>query len=308
MVSASQAKPCELPGGEALLSRALKNKIDYCREHGIDLWYSLELHDPGLNFYWAKYPLLANLMRTETQYDWFIWMDSDAIFTNMTFEIPFHKYDGKNFVVTLSTYEDDVFVNGNWLAINAGIFLIRRCQWAFDFMDTLMRIGRLPAGVEYGKIFEVELPSRPKDWDADDQSAITYLIKTQKDKWMPKIVLEREIAYHGYWKIMTDGFLAMDAAMRAGANITAAPLVAHYVGCKLCDGSSPGDTQACFDAFPKAYTFAHNQILRRFGLWHKSPNSYELEPIHFEPAPAADEKAEAMEDSLNEDTSANDNP
>jgi hypothetical protein len=34
-----------------------------------------------------------------------------------------------------------VFEKPHWLGLNAGIFLMRNCQWSFDLMDALMEIG-----------------------------------------------------------------------------------------------------------------------------------------------------------------------
>ncbi|KAM0841634.1 hypothetical protein ACQ4PT_058897 [Festuca glaucescens] len=48
MVSGSQSAPCKGAGGDNLLLRFLKNKLDYCRLNGVELFYNTALLHPEM--------------------------------------------------------------------------------------------------------------------------------------------------------------------------------------------------------------------------------------------------------------------
>ncbi|MCD7471024.1 Anthocyanidin 3-O-glucosyltransferase 7 [Datura stramonium] len=48
MVSGSQSTPCKNPIGDHLLLRFFKNKVDYCRIHGYDIFYNNILLQPKM--------------------------------------------------------------------------------------------------------------------------------------------------------------------------------------------------------------------------------------------------------------------
>jgi hypothetical protein len=50
MVSGSQPEPCAGKDGDHLLLRFLKNKLDYCRLHGIELLYNRALLQPDMGW------------------------------------------------------------------------------------------------------------------------------------------------------------------------------------------------------------------------------------------------------------------
>ncbi|CAI9776236.1 unnamed protein product [Fraxinus pennsylvanica] len=45
LVTGSSPKPCENPVGDHYLLKSIKNKIDYCRLHGIEIFYNMALLD-----------------------------------------------------------------------------------------------------------------------------------------------------------------------------------------------------------------------------------------------------------------------
>ncbi|KAF8116510.1 hypothetical protein N665_0017s0066 [Sinapis alba] len=100
-------------------------------------------------------PLL--LSHPEIEFLW--WMDSDAMFTDMAFELPWERYKDYNL---------------NWIVLNTRSFLLRNNQWALDLLDTWAPMGTK------GKTRE--LKGRPV-FEADDQSAMVYLLATQQDTW-----------------------------------------------------------------------------------------------------------------------------
>ena len=126
MVSGSQPEPCAGPGGDHLLLRFLKNKVDYCRLHGVELLYNTALLEPSMVAYWAKLPAVRAAMLAHPEAEWVWWVDADAVFTDMDFSLPLAtRYAGYN-LVAYGVAKD--IKRKSWLGINAGVFIIRNCQ------------------------------------------------------------------------------------------------------------------------------------------------------------------------------------
>lgn len=62
LVTGSQPKPCDNPVGDHLMLKSIKNKIDYCRLHDIEIFYNMAHLDAVMAGFWAKLPLLRKLM------------------------------------------------------------------------------------------------------------------------------------------------------------------------------------------------------------------------------------------------------
>jgi len=126
MVSGSQPEPCPGDAGDHLLLRFLKNKLDYCRLHGIQLLYNRDFLQPAMSSYWAKIPIVRAAMLAHPEAEWVWWVDSDAVFTDMDFSLPLAtRYAGYN-LVAYGVAKD--IKRKSWLGINAGVFIIRNCQ------------------------------------------------------------------------------------------------------------------------------------------------------------------------------------
>ncbi|KAL3637962.1 putative xyloglucan 6-xylosyltransferase 3 [Castilleja foliolosa] len=174
LVTGSLPNPCDNAIGDHYLLKSVKNKIDYCRIHGIEIVYNMAHLDKELAGYWAKLPLIRRLMLSHPEVEWIWWMDSDALFTDMVFEIPSNKYTDYNMVI--HGYPDLLFDQNSWIALNTGSFLFRNCQWSLDLLDVWAPMGpKGPIRVEAGKILTANLKGRPA-FEADDQSALIYLL------------------------------------------------------------------------------------------------------------------------------------
>lgn len=55
----------------------------------------MAIFDKEMTSIWAKLQLLRKLMVHNPELEWIWWMDSDALFTDMTFAFPMEKYKGK---------------------------------------------------------------------------------------------------------------------------------------------------------------------------------------------------------------------
>ncbi|PPD92214.1 hypothetical protein GOBAR_DD10839 [Gossypium barbadense] len=231
LVTGSPPNPCDNAIGDHYLLKAIKNKIDYCRLHGVEIVYNMAHLDKELAGYWAKLPLIRRLMLSHPEVEWIWWMDSDAFFTDMVFEIPLSKYDKYNLVV--HGYPDLMFEQKSWIALNTGSFLFRNCQWSLDLLDAWAPMG--PKGSireEAGKVLTANLKGRPA-FEADDQ------YEEMMEKYHPGLG-------DGRW-----------------------PFVTHFVGCKPCGSYGDYPVERCLRSMQRAFNFADNQVLKLYGFRHR---------------------------------------
>ncbi|KAK0587885.1 hypothetical protein LWI29_030597 [Acer saccharum] len=282
LVTGSPPKPCDNAIGDHYLLKSIKNKIDYCRIHGIEIVYNMAHLDKELAGYWAKLPLLRRLMLSHPEVEWIWWMDSDAMFTDMVFEIPVSKYDNFNLVV--HGYPDLMFNQKSWIALNTGSFLFRNCQWSLDLLDAWAPMG--PKGhvrEEAGKILTANLKGRPA-FEADDQSALIYLLLSRKDQWMDKVFLENQYYLHGYWAGLVDRYEEMMEKYHPGLGDERWPFVTHFVGCKPCGSYGDYPVERCLKSMERAFNFADNQVLKLYGFGHRGLLSPKIKRIRNETA------------------------
>ncbi|KAA8548943.1 hypothetical protein F0562_000627 [Nyssa sinensis] len=268
LVTGSSPKPCENPVGDHYLLKSIKNKIDYCRVHGIEIFYNMALLDAEMAGFWAKLPLIRKLLLSHPEVEFLWWMDSDAMFTDMAFEVPWERYRDHNFV--MHGWNEMVYDQKNWIGLNTGSFLLRNCQWSLDILDAWAPMG--PKGKireEAGKILTRELKDRPV-FEADDQSAMVYILETQRDKWGDKVYLESAYYLHGYWGILVDRYEEMMENFHPGLGDHRWPLVTHFVGCKPCGKFGDYPVERCLKQMDRAFNFGDNQILQMYGFTHKS--------------------------------------
>lgn len=119
LVSSSHPRECLNAHGDHVLLKSLKNKVDYCRLHGMELYHNMDMLDDKMAGWWVKVFVVHMLMLARPDIEWILWMDSDAVFTNMTFELPLAKYKEYNMVVQGS--EKPVYKDKSWLGLNTGM-------------------------------------------------------------------------------------------------------------------------------------------------------------------------------------------
>lgn len=271
LVTGSTPNPCEQPIGDHYLLKAVKNKIDYARLHGIEIAYNMAQLDQEMSGYWTKLPLIRKLMLAHPEVEWIWWMDSDAIFTDMAFEIPMTRYDEHNLII--HGYHDLLFKQKSWISLNTGSFLLRNCQWSLDLLDTWALMG--PRGAtrnEAGKILTANLEGRP-DFEADDQSALIYILLSQKEKWIDEVYIESSYYLHGFWAGLVDKYEEMMEKYHPGLGDERWPFVTHFVGCKLCSSYADYPVERCITSMERAINFADNQVLQLYGFAHKGLES-----------------------------------
>ncbi|GMJ02062.1 xylosyltransferase 1, XYG XYLOSYLTRANSFERASE 1 [Hibiscus trionum] len=280
LVTGSSPKPCENPVGDHYLLKSIKNKIDYCRLHGIEIFYNMALLDAEMAGFWAKLPLIRKLLVSHPEMEFLWWMDSDAMFTDMAYELPWERYKDSNLV--MHGWNEMVYNEKNWIGLNTGSFLLRNCQWSLDLLDAWAPMG--PKGKireEAGKILTRELKGRPV-FEADDQSAMVYLLVKEREKWGEKVYLENGYYLHGYWGILVDRYEEMMENYHPGLGDHRWPLVTHFVGCKPCGKFGDYSVERCLKQMDRAFNFGDNQILQMYGFTHKSLASRRVKRVRNE--------------------------
>ncbi|CAK8539620.1 unnamed protein product [Lathyrus sativus] len=301
MITGSQPSPCKNPIGDHLLLRFFKNKVDYCRIHGYDIFYNNALLHPKMFAYWAKYPVVKAAMMAHPEAEWIWWVDSDALFTDMEFKLPLQRYKNHNLVV--HGWPHLIHEKRSWTGLNAGVFLIRNCQWSLDLMDAWAGMG--PQSPEYEK-WGKTLRSIFKDKffpESDDQTGLAYLIAIEKEKWADRIYLEGEYYFEGYWEEIVGTFEnisrkynEIEKGVRRlrrrhaekvsegygvvreeflkeagyGKGSWRKPFVTHFTGCQPCSGkyNEMYTAEACWNGMRSALNFADNQVMRKYGFVH----------------------------------------
>jgi hypothetical protein len=310
VITGSQPTKCDNPIGDHLLLRFFKNKVDYCRLHNHDIIYNNALLHPKMNSYWAKYPMVRAAMLAHPEVEWIWWVDSDAVFTDMEFKLPLNRYKDHNLII--HGWEDLIKKDHSWTGLNAGVFLMRNCQWSLDFMDVWASMG--PNSPEYEKWGERLMATFKTKVvpDSDDQTALAYLIAMGEEKWTSKIFLEDGFYFEGYWLEISKMYDKMtkkydevekrvEGLRRRHAEKVSEhygemrekyvkdlgemrrPFITHFTGCQPCNGHHNPMYAAddCWDGMERALNFADNQVLRTFGFFHPNLLDKSVSPLPF---------------------------
>ncbi|XP_020242798.1 probable glycosyltransferase 7 [Asparagus officinalis] len=196
-----------------------------------------------------------------------------------------------------------VYEARSWTSLNAGVFLMRNCQWSLDFIDRWSRMG--PQSPEYERWGSVQR-SVFKDKlyaESDDQTGIAYLLLKEKERWGDKIYLESSFYFEGYWveivnklEKIEEKYLEIERkvkglrrrraekvsvaygrlreeflegeGLKSGVNGWRRPFITHFTGCQPCSGDHNKlySGENCFEGMQKALNFADNQVLRAYGF------------------------------------------
>ncbi|KAF8676520.1 hypothetical protein HU200_046932 [Digitaria exilis] len=300
MVSGSQPEPCTGEAGDHLMLRLLKNKLDYCRLHGIHLLYNRDFLHPATAGNWAKLPILRAAMLAHPDAEWLWWVDSDAVLTDMDFSLPLAtKYAAYNL-------------------------------WSLDLVDEWARMGPAfpEAHARFGKLAMETLSDKKDPW-FDDQTGLVYLLLTNWDRLGDKVHVETEYYLQSYWLGMVDQLDAIAARyeaverrrssspaaaralrrrhaerehLRYAAARNAAvrgvvpgpagggyggwrrPLITHFMGCQPCNGKQNPmySKNSCDEGIRRALAFADDQVLRVYGFRHASLLNDTVLPLPFD--------------------------
>ncbi|AQK39268.1 probable glycosyltransferase 3 [Zea mays] len=302
LVTASPQGPCGSSDGDRFLLRATKNRLDYCRLHGVEMVHATaRLEDPELRSAgdgngWAKLALLRRLMLAHPEVEWLWWLDAGALVTDMGFELPLARYEGAHLVVRGDSYQ--LFQRRAWDAASTASFLLRNCQWSLDLLDAwTVMAPRGRARYDAGALLTATLAGR-RAGEADDQSALVHLLVTEKERWMDRVYLENQYYLHGVWTALVGKYEEAMEKHHPGYGDDRWPFVTNFAGCNPCD-----DGKNCSDEYPldrcasgmeRAFNFADNQVLRLYGFRHESLASAEVRRVANRSTDPLEAKEEAL--------------
>ncbi|KAF5730810.1 galactomannan galactosyltransferase 1-like [Tripterygium wilfordii] len=311
VITGSQPLKCQNENGDHLLLRMFKNKVDYCRIHGYEIYYNNAFLHPKMGGYWAKYPIIRAAMLAHPEAEWIWWIDADAVFTDMDFKVPIERYKSHNLVI--NGWPNMIYKDRSWVGLNAGVFLIRNCQWSMTLMEVWAGMGpQTPRYQNWGKIQKSVL--KDKVFPAsDDQSGLIYLLLKQNKRWADKIYLETEYGLHGYWLNLVDtyekvnkGYIEIEKGVQKlrrrhaekqsevygelwelyikDTTFKRRPFITHFTGCQPCNGEhNPAYTrQQCLKGMENALNYADNQVLRQYGFVHPNLSDSSVTQLPFD--------------------------
>eukprot|EP00899_Mesostigma_viride_P020258 jgi/Mesvir1/28233/Mv04780-RA.1 len=120
-----------------VLGRVWDNNVAYTTKHGYDLVNASRLMDATRPPSWSKIRAVKEVVRTG-RYDWVLWMDADALFTNHEVALGdvLHEVRYERQQQGLSTDPmPDLVVTTDTNGVNAGMLLFRATPWSLAFLD-----------------------------------------------------------------------------------------------------------------------------------------------------------------------------
>jgi len=275
MVTANQPLPCTTRRGDWIMELALRNKLMYATLHDYKTWWSTELVSAwDLEAAWNKIPLLYILMHPDSSVsrgvEWMLWMDDDAIFTDMNFTFPFDEYDADGVNLVIWGDPQRVFRANDIQGLNTGVFLLRKCEWSRQLMAEVAALATPSIRRQIGNKGRIA-----------EQGALTWVLYSQAAKWKDRVQLERNFTMNGNWMDYAGkwnkGQKVLSQPVWGNDQI---PFVVQYAGCQMCRGHSENGSwhdsgvRRCHNAFLEAYTFGDDQVLHALGLRHLSMETH----------------------------------
>jgi xyloglucan 6-xylosyltransferase len=258
LVTAVSPQKCESKDGSHIVMLSLKNKQDYASRHRMEFYVGAHQSDPGLKGAWNKVALVRDLMYSRQDLEWFIWMDYDALVTDLSFKLPWDQYQESDFILW-GDYER-LYTDGDaHMGLNTGVFIVRNSRWAREMFNETSKYG-----TGNGKSFEPVMQQAlgKYEWALFDQNGFAYVLKYwQPEEAKKRVFLETSYVLNGYWKdLPTDRLSEIN------------PFVKHYMGCQFCSGINADDSQVCVNDFLTTWQYADTQVRdHQFQSKHKSP-------------------------------------
>ena len=128
---------CIASGGDEIRLRSYVNHAIYAREHGLD--YRLET-GIGPRIVTAFDYKLSIIRRLLPLYDWLVWLDDDAYFTDFDADtIRELIRDASESRISVVVAEGPLEPNGFWSRINTGVLILRSDDIAWQIVDQTVR-------------------------------------------------------------------------------------------------------------------------------------------------------------------------
>ncbi|MCO5564990.1 hypothetical protein L7F22_018660 [Adiantum nelumboides] len=128
LVTGSSLAKCDSAIEAQFMLKFLKNKMDYCHLHGIEIFFDAET---DVSNEVAKLNLLRKLLLAHPEVEWLWWLDSTAMLTNMTYQLPYGRLLGHNVV-------KHNLGDGASSGIGKST-LVRNCEWTLEYLANVNR-------------------------------------------------------------------------------------------------------------------------------------------------------------------------
>ncbi|KAL9228180.1 hypothetical protein vseg_003788 [Gypsophila vaccaria] len=277
-LSLSLSRRCGNSLGDYYLLKSVKNKVDYCRLHGMEVLYNVSFLEAELSGFRAKLTLIRSVFLGHPEVEFVWWMDSDVLLTDMAVEVPWERYEGYNLVVHGS--KETVVEGENWVGLSTGSFLIRNCRWSLDLIESWSEMG--PSGkvrVQGGEISIREMKAR-SGFEVDEESTMMHLSVDEKEKWGGRVYLENDCYVRDSWEVLVSKYDTMLNNYKSGLGDYRWPLVTQFVGCKPCSKAGDYSNEKCLKEMERAFNFGDNQVVGMYGLTRNSLSSTRVKKVH----------------------------
>lgn len=213
---------CQFPIGEKIFEESFVNKQQYAKIQDFDLIYNNRQPDRNLTGNYNKIAILREILNNQassgtTIYEWLLWIDSDALILDMSFKMPFSKYNQYNLVLwgDLQRFKKV----GDAYSLNTGVFLLRNNKWSRKFLEIVATFGHMN-----GKAREEELKRGILNYNPyiKDQNGFVYTLKYYP-QFMKHVYFETGYGLNRYWK---EHFLPNNDLQNS--------FIVHFCGCRFC--------------------------------------------------------------------------
>ncbi|CAL8464124.1 g3659 [Coccomyxa elongata] len=260
IITAIHSKSCVYKQGDHLNFMSVVNKQDYARLHNYKVIAATNVADPTLDNMWNKVGWLLKVYHEHPETEWFMWIDSDTMIINPTFQLPLNKFAGKDLVIWGN--ETALLSGDGRSGMNSGVMLFRRTPWMEEFLEQVATLGRIPEP-ELGEVLKKELTAPGYIYDSGlrDQNAIVYVMKTGwKEHKSHVLLINKQYCLNCYWKdLLQSGDLSSDDKKVNFIN--------HFSGCQLCTRQNKeGNYGQCEAEFVKSFEYANGiftKLLKR---------------------------------------------
>lgn len=259
IISTIHSKPCKYTPGDHYNFMSIVNKQDYARLHSYKIIATSGVADPTLDNMWNKVGWLLKAYHEHPEIEWYLWIDSDTMIINPTFEMPLRKFKGKDLVIWGN--ETALLEGDGRNGMNSGVMLFRRTPWMEEFLTKVAALGRMQEP-GLGKVLKKELTSPRYKYDSGlrDQNAITYVLKQEWEEHQSHVLLvNKQYCLNCYWRDLLNGDLKSDD--------TKVNFINHFSGCQLCtQQNKEGDYGVCEAEYTKSYEYASSvfsKLLKR---------------------------------------------
>lgn len=183
----------------------------YCEKNGYDYYSETDstsiktfCQKDNLAIQWYKVKLLKDIIETKKEYDWVLFMDADAVVSNIDRRVEEYIDDRYNLI-----FASDL---GYHSVINTGVILVKNSQWSIDFLGKWWESRKDTTGAKAMEVLEWSggnhAPENPEVFKSalwHEQTCFSILYKTDSDvKYYTKIIEKEDFNSPLY---RPDGFI-----------------------------------------------------------------------------------------------------